>query len=363
VRGTELSLVASSIPYFVRAIALETFTGGENNESDQELIRRMLLGVSAKVLSSRVNMRASLLEKFPNIRDSSVIGAGDPEMTRDKHTVFPGSVGGYVDWYVGTTRQLKTTSIVTEEFTDVTTTHDLGKLKYYVSLDSSQFDGLYYITGIQNEETAEFCEIIDQRPQGQLLFDEVTDSPKIENAIESAFSAYQIFGCVFTSPSPVNKIRVYGIHAPGITEIQQWVNHCSQAPVGLDVLVKGAIPTTVRFSSTIYLPAGETFEDRDIVLRNAIAEHVNRIPFGGLLAISNLVTTLHNQLPSGSYISEPSLFATTYLPDGRSVVSQTAERLVIDFPPYATNRTTLFFCDPAEVSFTYRFLENGSACG
>ena len=95
VRGTELVLHQNSLPYFVRAVAQETFSGGENDESDDSLVQRMLYGVSAKVLSSRINMKAALLEQFPSIRDSSVIGAGDPELTRDKHSFFPGSTGGY----------------------------------------------------------------------------------------------------------------------------------------------------------------------------------------------------------------------------------------------------------------------------
>ena len=107
VRGAELLPEQGNIPHFVRAFAIETFTGGANDESNHDLIQRMIHGISAKVLSSRTNMRASLLETFPDIRDSSVIGAGDEEMTRDKHTVFPGATGGYVDWYVATSRQLQ----------------------------------------------------------------------------------------------------------------------------------------------------------------------------------------------------------------------------------------------------------------
>jgi len=76
----------------------------------------MIYGISAKVLSSRTNMHASLLETFPDIRGSSLIGAGDEEMTRDKHTVFPGATGGYADWYVATTRQLQTATYTLEHF-------------------------------------------------------------------------------------------------------------------------------------------------------------------------------------------------------------------------------------------------------
>jgi hypothetical protein len=85
VRGTELPLHQSVLPYFVRAVAMET---------------------------------------FPDIRDSSVLGAGDAEMTRDKHTVFPGATGGYADWYVGTTRQLQSVA---------------PRVRITVSLDSRRF--------------------------------------------------------------------------------------------------------------------------------------------------------------------------------------------------------------------------------
>ena len=148
---------------------------------------------------------------------------------------------------------------------------------------------------------------------------------------------------------------------PGIREIQNWVLHCSQAPVGLDILVKGAIPTTVQFSAVLHAPAGEPADH--IMLQNAVANHINRVPFGGLLAVSGLVTLLHENMPSGSYVTKPVLFTTTYLPDGRILTSQTSDRLMIDFPPYASNRTTMFYCDPADVSFEPRHVEHGIACG
>ena len=315
VRGTELALHESSILYFRRAVALETFSGGEDDEPDNELIRRMISGVSAKVLSSRENMRAALLEKFPDIRDSSIIGAGDIEMTRDKHTAFPGSVGGYVDWYIGPTRQLKTTSAVMAS--PVQLGERNGSFLYSVTLGGSQIDGLYHVTGVQNEETSEFCEIVSQTRFLQDGTKLDPTAPKITTIEEAGFSDYQILEVQFTSVTPVERFRVSGFHAPGIAEIQEWVNHCDQAPVGLDILVKGAVPSVVRFSAIIHLPPGDVSAEKDTLLKNAVAAHVNRIPFGGLLAVSGLSAVLHNHLPSGCYLSRPALLATTYLPDGQ----------------------------------------------
>ena len=340
---------------------METFSGGENNEDNDSLVRRMVLGVSAKVLSSRVNMRASLLENFPDIRDSSVIGAGDLEMTRDKHTIFPGSTGGCVDWYVGTTRQLQSVSLVVEDPAQVDQLPD-GRIVYMLDISDAMIPCLYHVVAIQDEETLEYCEILSQHrhvQDGDRLLE--TNAPRIHDEMEGMFTTYQTTEVRFVSRKPVSKVRMDGSCMPGIREIQDWVLHCGQAPVGLDILVKGAIPTTVQFSAVLHTPAGEPADYG--LLQNVVADHINRVPFGGLLAVSGLVTLLHENMPSGSYVTKPVLFAATCLPDGRILTSQTSDRLVIDFPPCVSNRTTLFYCDPAEVSFEQRHVGRGVVCG
>jgi len=356
VRGTELKLYQSALSYFVRAIALETFQGGENDEDAASLIRRMVLGVSAKVLSSRVNMRSALLEQFPDLRDSSVIGAGDLEMTRDKHTLFPGSVGGYADWYVGTTRQLAQVSCVLDTVLHQGEQPD-GTFLHAVTIDDSQVSCLYHVTDLQDEETLDYAVILSQTrtacgPTGSLA----ANVPLLHDDEEGAFTAYQVTEVRFTTQRPVQKIRLYGLHMPGIKAIQDWVLQSALAPIGLDVLVKGAIPTTVRFSAVLHTPSGETIDF--VSLQTVVADHINHLPFDGLLAVSELTAILHRNLPRGSYVTRMALFATTWLPDGRSVLSQTSSRLEINFPPFASNRTTLFFCDPIDVSFEHRYLDS-----
>ena len=357
VRGTELALHQSALSYFVRALALETFHGGGNDEDSESLVRRMILGVSAKVLSSRTNMRAALLDRFPDVRDSSVIGAGDPEMTRDKHTVFPASTGGYADWYVGTTRQLTQVACTCDSFLTHGQQAD-GTYLHTVLIDDSHISCLYHVTEIQDAETLALAEILSQRRTvGESTGMAARNAPLLHDDEEGVFSAYQTTEVRFATRSPVEKIRIYGIHMPEIKAIQDWVLQSALAPIGLDVLVKAAIPTTIRFSAVLHTPSGETVDF--LPLQTLIADHINHLPFDGLLAISELTTLLHRRLPSGSFVTRQALYALTYLPNGQVVLSQTGDRLTIDFPPFASNRTTLFFCDPADVSFEHRYSEGG----
>jgi hypothetical protein len=88
-----------------------------------------------------------------------------------------------------------------------------------------------------------------------------------------------------------------------------------------------------------------------------VASHINRLPFNGLLTVSGLTSLLHNQIPSNCFISKPALFATTLLPDGTKAITQTEDVLTLSYPPFVSNRTSLFFCDPADVSFEVRYIE------
>jgi len=207
-KGTEVELVRKNLHRFVRAYVTETFTGGLDNESNHDLIQRMVHGISAKVLSFRTNMQASLLEVFPDIRDSSIIGAGDDEMTRDKHTVFPGSTGGYADWYVATTRQLQT---ATYEFElsdpGVLAWRQFSPHEYGIYLTEADFPGLYWVTEILDAETNISCVITGQSKHS---VEDAVDSVRIFTDEEAMFSAYQMTEVCFTGQPDLRRIKVSG---------------------------------------------------------------------------------------------------------------------------------------------------------
>ena len=349
-KGTRVSLVRQNVPFFLDAFAVDTFTGGSDDESNHALIQRMVYGLSAKVLSSRTNMQASLLEVFPDIRDSSIIGAGDEEMTRDKHTVFPGSTGGYVDWYIASTRQLQTATYEFEHFQRINDVSEETPL-YNLALLEEHFPGLYWVSEILDADTNKPCEVIAQQKHAA---EGDVNSPRVYDDQEAMFTAYQETSLQFSGPPELVRIKVSGTCMPLIKEIQDWVLRCGQSPIGLDVLVKGAVPVTVKFSASLYTPSGAEVDFT--ALQNKVADYINGFPFGGVLAVSGLVALLHASLPEGSYVSDTSLVSLQWLSD-TPVAYYSRDRLTLDFLPFGTNKTSICYCDPADIVFTHKFLE------
>ncbi|GHT30352.1 hypothetical protein FACS1894214_0020 [Planctomycetales bacterium] len=347
VRGTEVEVLDQPFLYFIRAYALETFTGGSDSESDDELINRMRYGISAKVLSSRINMKAALLETFPDIRDSSIIGAGDIEMVRDKMSVFPISIGGYADWYIASTRQLETITVITDKF-EVVNTDNPDFPVYKMELNDSDISCIYYISNLAHSENDIPLEIIERRR----WYDSESEV-NIVNPEEAFFSAYQITEIRFIGPEDLQGVKVSALHMPLIKDIQDWVLQCGQAPIGTDILVRGAIPTKVLFSAELTVPTGSDVDFT--LLKTIVSDYINVLPINGTLAVSRLVALLQNNLPAGSFISSPALFAVSYLPDGPSDMYSTNDILVLPWQQY-TNRTSVFYSDPNDISFSRQFI-------
>jgi hypothetical protein len=310
----------------------------------------MIHGISAKVLSSRINMQASLLEAFPGIRDSSIVGAGDHEMTRDKHTVFPGATGGYVDWYIATAEQLQTATVSLEHFHEIETLPD-GSVMYAIDILEEHFPCLYWVTEIVDATSNVPCDITDQSKH---IAEMSADSPKIYTDEKAMFTAYQITEVRFVGPANLRTVLVSGTYMPGIKEIQDWVLRCGQSPIGLDVLVKGAVPVTTSFSAVLNVPVGTDVDFSS--LQAKVADYINKIPFDGVLSLSGLIALLHAALPSGSYVSDPALFATQWLSE-TAAAFHVRERLTLETLPFGTNRTSILYCDPAGVVFRQKFIE------
>jgi len=102
---------ASPSDGYVRAYAYEDFTGGTSGETNKQLIDRLAVGLTAPALAGRSNIEALLRNQFSSIEDISIIGAGDPEMTRDSHNLFGYKLGGKVDLYVRTTDRIQRKSV------------------------------------------------------------------------------------------------------------------------------------------------------------------------------------------------------------------------------------------------------------
>jgi len=120
-------------------------------------------------------------------------------MTRDKHTVFPGATGGYVDWYVATAEQLQTATVTLEHFHEIEALPD-GSVMYAIDLLEEHFPCLYWVTGIADAQHNTLCDIISQSKHTAGMS---ADSPKIYSDEEAMFTAYQLTEVRFTGPANI----------------------------------------------------------------------------------------------------------------------------------------------------------------
>jgi hypothetical protein len=347
--GTEVELLGQNYASFVRCYAVDTFIGGSDDESDQQLIDRMLNGISAKVLSSRQNMRATLFDVFPSVRDAAIIGAGDWELTRDKHSPFPLSSGGYADWYIAPTRELRSATLILENFTPVSVNPD-GSVNYSLVIGRDVMPCVIKVRSIEDTDTHEMLKLTSQRHYA--IFDD-KGSPYYSSDEEACFSAFHEVAVSFTASADVKSVSLNVYHAPGIQEIQQWVSNCNQSPVGLDILVKAPYPTQCYFSAVVNVPTGT---DRDDNIPLILSDYINSAPMGSTLSISNLVALLHQQLPKGSYVTRAELFGDTLLPSGENYYMPAEEVLNFkDYYPMLSNKTTVYYADRHDITLEYRY--------
>jgi hypothetical protein len=208
------------------------------------------------------------------------------------------------------------------------------------------------VTAVFDEETERDCEILDQKINAGAFG---SQTPKIVTDEEAAFTAYQKTILTFRSPTNISRVRIEGLYMPQIPEIQDWILQSGISPLGTDILVKGAVPTLIQFGAVLHIPSGFVLDETE--MKNELANFINAIPFEGTLAASSLLSLLHTKLPYGSFITSPSIFATTYLPDGNILETRTMENhLSVRKIPTVSNRTTLFYCDPRSINFEYRVL-------
>jgi len=103
-RSREPLTPTTVMPGFVGAYATAAFSRGRAVETNEELLARLHVGVTARGFGSRESIRALILNAdrpgFADISDISIIGMGDREMVRDQINAAAISCGGKIDIYL-----------------------------------------------------------------------------------------------------------------------------------------------------------------------------------------------------------------------------------------------------------------------
>jgi hypothetical protein len=354
----DLIVPVRTITNYVTSYATSSFSAGANTESNAELLNELQLGIAAKALSNRVNMRAYLrsLEEFASVTNQSIVGYGDTEMLRDQHTIFPVKFGGRVDWYIRGQEPLQR---ITYTATATCVAVSAGGSTWQFSLGRNVFPGFYEVTKIRRPTDANlnsgFEIILDER------FNDLTGPgflPDIANVMEGAYSAFQTATVRFIDTLTVNPVvgqtasYVYEITGtPWIREIQALVSSRDVRNYGADALIKAPVPCFVQVTLTINKTSGDA-EPNIASIKNTIVSVINQTDFIGRLDGSRIIDAVHNYLNGELSVTSLDLLGRIRNPDGTVQYIRDSDSLVIREQPakMVTAKTVQFFAEVADVS-------------
>jgi len=355
-------IVPTQLPsHYLRSYVVSDFTEGRNTETNQELINRLQQGIAAKTLSNRVNMNAFLrsITAYSAVPVTSVIGYGDPEMHRDRHTIFPVSYGGRADWYIRSQDDLfhlalsKTASLVRVN------NDGSGLWQFNVSRDDAP--GFYEVANIRRADAENVIGGFTINSDARALdFTGLTGFvPDIRTLAEGAYTRYQTAVIQFTDtvtpttgllPGATNLYTLEVRCLPLIGDIQDTINMPEVRSRGTDVLVKAPVPCFVQLSFKIV--KRNLSADPDVAaIANALVHTVNTTGFTGTVSASTLQAVIAPYLSDGMSTGAIDMFGRIRYPNNSIKYIRSDETLQVPNSPanMVTPRTVQFFLDAADV--------------
>lgn len=347
---------------FVASYATSTFNDGLDAETNEQLIADLQLGLAAKALSNRTNMR-SYLRSVPALNlvtNQSIVGYGDAEMLRDQHTIFPVSYGGRVDWYIRGQETLQRLA-VTVTATCVSIAGSTSTWQFALNKNASP--GFYEVTKVRRQLDANLnsgFEIILDSRSNDLTGDGFI--PDITTIAEGAYTAFQtaiiqfVDTVTLVSGLAVGQTALYTcelIGTPLIQEIQTLVSSRDVRSYAADALVKAPVPCFVQVTLTLNKTTG-TMIDADMIdkIKLAVIGVVNRTDFVGRLDGSYIIEAVHGLITDNISVTQLDLLGRIRRPDGTLQYLRDPDSIVIPEQPVkmVTAKTVQFFAEVADVS-------------
>lgn len=346
---------------YVTSYAASDFTGGALAETNADLLERLQQGAAARCLSNRTTMNGLLRNtpEFSRFTASSIVGYGDPEMLRDRHTIFPIAVGGRVDWYLRTQPALvrrlvaKTASLVAVDAA--------GVGLWQASLGRDDAPGFYELTAVRpaGGDPADGGFAVASDVRGVDLTG-LAFAPDVATAAEAAFSRYQTtvfrfrddrFDASGLAPGAQRPYDVEVAVLPQIGDVQDMVAGRDVRHYGADCLVKAPIPCFVQISLTIHKQAGAP--DPDVAaIKEALTTAVHAVGFTGRLYASTLQEALAPYVVAPAAAGSLDLLGRLLYPSLAVAWLRSSEALVAPEDPanMVGARTVQFFTSPEAIA-------------
>lgn len=359
-----VSLVLQTPPgNYISSRAAYDFSTGVGAETNAELIARMPAGLANRTPGNRTNITALVQENYPGMRNISIIGYGEAEMTRDQDNLFLFSYGGKSDVYIQTAlrpqviRLTKTATLVNSNGT------------WQTFLDKDEFAGAYKVVAVlrtdQNSTVGSLQIVTEVRGVSAARDRSNPDMfvPHIDNYTQAAFSRYQSCTIEFLDASvdtsaltPMVSTGEYYVDLLVMPDIATIQDNIFSNPLirahRYDDIVRAPIPVLVSVSLSLRLRNGDS--PNLPAMKQAIADRINQLSFSNSLSASFVVDVAHGLLnPASSVILPVDMLGELIDPsDGGSQMYRSATTLSIpdDYTKEISGKTVMFFCDPVNIS-------------
>lgn len=365
-RGTTLT-VTTAFQYLVRVYAANDFVDGTNTETNADLLAALAAGMSVKAWSNRVSIDAMLRSQdaFSRILQTSIVGFGDVEMTRDQRSIFPISTGGRADLYVRTQVLPQTTQL--EKTATLVDTTAAGGI-WQIEIAKDEAPGLYDVTWIARAvdgDAAEGYEITaDVRGRDlTALSSSDTYLPDIASDFEAIYTAYQTVIVQFldtdtetTNLTVGESTQTYQIAVrafPLLADIQEYVNRRDVRPPQCDVVVRAPIPCFLALNFSLITTAAAASPDQ-VAVKQAIADRVNSLGFAGELYATQLSDAIYDVVDADVRVSRIDMVGQLRKPDGTTTRLRSFDVLRIpqSASMFTSGRTAVFILDQNDIDIT-----------
>jgi len=345
---------------YVTSYVADDFSGGVDPETNEALLTRMQEGRAARSAVHRPGMLAALRNAdsaFAAIVAASIVGFGDAEMQRDRHSVWPGSTGGRLDMYVKTQETVRRATV---RKTATLVGMSGGNGIWQVAIGSDDYPGFYEAVSIrrpQDTGLGTLSIVEDTRDMDGAI---PGFRPDMASAAEAFYSRYQTAMIKFIdnltdhTGLSVGATAEYDVTLSGvplIKEIQDWYNDPDNRPAGCDVLVRAPVPCFVQLSfSVIHKPSSP---DPDISgMKQALCRHINTLGFTGKLYASDLYDIAHDYIGGADSLSAIHMLGRVRYPDGTSKYLTATECLAVPYEPdkCVSSKTVQFFIDANDIA-------------
>lgn len=340
---------SARIEGLVSATVDDDFTGGEDAESPETLAGRLRAGIAPRCFAHRAGVEALLRAEpaFAGTRVASVVGAGDPEMVRDKHGVWPIALLGRCDVYVRTA-DLPVTETVDVAATLESYANGIGTWRAVLGRDA--VPGFYEVEAVLRADGT----TADLLPEAErLAAPGAPGDPDVVTALDAAFSPASSALVRFEDASTpagtaVGAAAAYRLavsRMPLLEELQAYLAAPEVAPPAGDVLVRAVVPLSVSVDLRVLRGPGAAAPDEAAVAA-AVARAVNADrPAPGRLHASELAVAAQAALPPGCTVARAMMTGRLLRPDGTVKRLASPEALVVPGEPdRMVGPRTVAFC-------------------